>query len=253
MTIPIRAEQPVVVFIGPTLSHREARQELDAIFLPPAAQGSIISAVQRFDPRAVLLIDGSFQDQPAVRHKEILWALSLGVPVIGAASMGALRAAELFPHMRGVGLIYRWYRRFPFAPDDAVAVLHGPSEVNDAQVTLALVDLRMTFRAALRQGLISHDLKMRLEAAARRLNFRDRTIARVVEQAGAHIDDLPAESCSNLLKAALIEQKKRDACEALRLVRNGAFAPPEPVIFTPTFAFALDLEQSGLTLGLHNA
>ena len=48
-------------------------------------------------PRQSLIIDGSFQSQPAVRHKEILWALSRGIPVIGAASMGALRAAELYP------------------------------------------------------------------------------------------------------------------------------------------------------------
>ena len=38
---------------------------------------------------------GAFASVPAVRHKEILWALSEGIPVIGAASIGALRAAEL--------------------------------------------------------------------------------------------------------------------------------------------------------------
>ena len=166
-----------VVFLGPTLSPAEARDVLDAVYLPPAAQGSIVRAVQRFDPVAILIIDGSFQGEPAVRHKEILWALSRGTPVVGAASMGALRAAELFPHMRGVGLIYRWYRRFAFAPDDAVAVLYGPPEVNSAALTLALVDLLMTFRAAERRGLISHDFRQRLDAAARRLNFRERTMA----------------------------------------------------------------------------
>ena len=28
--------------------------------------------------------------------------------------------------MIGVGLIFRWYRRFALLPDDAVAVLYGP-------------------------------------------------------------------------------------------------------------------------------
>ncbi|TIT86320.1 MAG: TfuA domain-containing protein, partial [Mesorhizobium sp.] len=118
--------RPRLVFTGPTLSHPEAQQVADVICLPPAVQGSIVAAVQRYDPAAIVIIDGAFQAEPAVRHKEILWAISQAIPVIGAGSMGALRAAELYPYMHGVGLIYRWYRRFAFLPDDAVAVLYGP-------------------------------------------------------------------------------------------------------------------------------
>ena len=70
----------------------EVAEVADAIWLPPAVQGSIVAAVQQFDPSVMLIIDGGFQSEPAVRHKEILWALSRGIPVIGAASMGALRA-----------------------------------------------------------------------------------------------------------------------------------------------------------------
>ena len=47
------------------------------------------------DGRAQVIVDGSFQWTPAVWHKEILWAMGRGVHVFGAASMGALRAAEL--------------------------------------------------------------------------------------------------------------------------------------------------------------
>ncbi|TIU61871.1 MAG: TfuA domain-containing protein, partial [Mesorhizobium sp.] len=158
--------RPKLVFTGPTVSHADALKVVDAVCLPPAVQGSIVSAVQHLDPSAILVIDGGFQAEPAVRHKEILWALSRGIHVFGAASMGALRAAELFPHMQGVGLIYRWYRRFAFAPDDAVAVLHGPAEVNFAQLTHALIDLRRTLRAACRRGVISSEQQARLEGAA---------------------------------------------------------------------------------------
>ena len=235
-----------MVFLGPTLSLAEARDVLDAVYLPPAAQGSIVRAVQRFDPAAILIIDGSFQGEPAVRHKEILWALSRGTPVVGAASMGALRAAELFPDMRGVGLIYRWYRRFAFAPDDAVAVLYGPPEVNSAALTLALVDLLMTFRAAERRGLISHDFRQRLDAAARRLNFRERTMERIVAEAMPR--DRPAQEWAKILGAALVEQKKRDALDALRLMKEGAFPLPRRVPFTMTAAFARDLEHAGISI-----
>ncbi|HXV30471.1 MAG TPA: TfuA-like protein, partial [Sinorhizobium sp.] len=160
------ASRPIVAFLGPTLSVGEARRLLDAVYLPPAAQGSIVLAVKEFQPKTILLIDGIFQSEPAVRHKEILWALSRGIHVVGAASMGALRAAELYRYgMIGIGLIYRWYRRFHFAPDDAVAVLHGPASVGWAALTCARIDLRRTLRAAERRALIASPLRQRLDAA----------------------------------------------------------------------------------------
>src|SRR5688572_13608332 len=143
-------QAPPLVFLGPSLPLAAAKALCDAaVYLPPAAQGSIISAVQRYEPGAILIIDGIFQSEPAVRHKEILWAIAQGVTVIGAASMGALRAAELHRHgMIGVGLIYRWYRRYPFAPDDAVAVLHMPEELGSAAMTLSLIDFVQTVKQA---------------------------------------------------------------------------------------------------------
>lgn len=237
---------PIVVFLGPTLSPEEARSTLDAIYLPPAVQGSIVSAVQRFEPDAILIIDGTFQSAPAVRHKEILWAMNLGIPVVGAASMGALRAAELCPHMLGVGLIYRWYRRFPFAPDDAVAVIHGPPEVNCAALTVAHIDLRMTFRAIRRKGLISDSFKTSLEDVAQRLNFRDRTLERVVAETPLSSDDPSVEKLAALLKSELIEQKRLDALQALRFLSCGIPRRPQTIGFTLTAAFADELKHSGV-------
>jgi hypothetical protein len=238
--------RPTIIFTGPTISHPEARETLDAIYLPPAAQGSIVSAVQRFDPVAILIIDGSFQTEPAVRHKEILWALSLGIPVVGAASMGALRAAELFPHMHGIGLVYRWYRRFPFAPDDAVAVLHGPEAMNFIPLTQALIDLRITVRAAHRRGLISASLKARLDMAAERLNFRDRTVGRMVADALVQEDQCALQ---DILAFNLFQQKKQDALQALHYLRSASLPPPPDVSNLPlTAAFVRDLEEAGLTV-----
>lgn len=88
------AERPVV-FLGPSLGLDEARTIVEADFRPPAGQGDIFRAGASAPP-AIALIDGIFKDAPTVRHREILWALSQGIPVFGAASMGALRAAELW-------------------------------------------------------------------------------------------------------------------------------------------------------------
>ncbi|RWQ38391.1 MAG: TfuA domain-containing protein [Mesorhizobium sp.] len=241
--------RPKLVFTGPTLSHADALKVVDAVCLPPAVQGSIVSAVQRFDPSAILIIDGGFQAEPAVRHKEILWAIAKGVPVVGAASMGALRAAELFPYMQGVGLIYRWYRRFAFAPDDAVAVLHGPWEVNSAPITHALIDLRMTVRWACRRGFISAEYRTSLERAAQALNFRERTLSRMVGDALSCEGNLVVEKYQEILAAAFVQQKKQDARDALRLLDHGLFKEPAPLPdFQLTVAFFKDLDEAGLEI-----
>ena len=243
-----------VVFVGPTVPLDEARAALDALYLPPAAQGAIVRCVLEHEPAAILLIDGVFQGEPTVRHKEILWALSHGVAVYGAASMGALRAAELHPAgMTGVGLIYRWYRRFPLAADDAVAVLHGPAEIGAPALTVSLIDLRFTLRAAERAGLLAPALRQRLERAAIGLNFRDRTFEHVVEAA---LVGTGAGEAAALRRAAphlpqlMRSQKRHDARAALaRLSRDLGTPAANRNIgkhFVMTSAFLKDLRDSGI-------
>lgn len=238
--------RPKLVFTGPTLSHAEAGKAAEVVCLPPAVQGSVVEAVQRYDPAAILIVDGGFQSEPAVRHKEILWAISRGITVLGAASMGALRAAELAPHMRGVGLIYRWYRRFAFAPDDAVAVLHGPREVNFTPLTRALVDLRLTIRRARRRGMIAADVAAKLEAAAGRLDFRERTVAAVVGNVLAPGSDV--EFCRRALLDSYVHQKKQDALEALQLLQGEVFLQRSLTHFRITQAFSKDMQDARLDI-----
>jgi hypothetical protein len=98
------------VFLGPSLSVAEARGILDAHYLPPVTMGDVTRLVAR-RPSAIGIIDGLFERVPAVWHKEILFALSQGIPVYGASSMGALRAAELEAFgMIGIGQIFAAYR-----------------------------------------------------------------------------------------------------------------------------------------------
>ena len=56
--------------------------------------------------------------------------MQAGIHVYGAASIGALRAAELDAFgMRGIGRIYEDFREGVLEDDDEVAVLHGPEEL----------------------------------------------------------------------------------------------------------------------------
>ena len=130
------------------------------VYLPPIKQGDLLKALRDHQPSTVVIIDGYFEQVPSVWHKEILWALKQGVTVIGAASMGALRAAELQQFgMLGVGKIFEAYCSGRFSPfdellfedDDEVAVVHGPPEL-DYIGSLAMVDLRASLAGAEAEG-----------------------------------------------------------------------------------------------------
>jgi hypothetical protein len=119
--------EQIVVFLGPSLAADEARRLLPARYVPPARCGDILRA-RRLEPRVIAVVDGLFGTTAAVWHKEILLALEDGRAVFGAASMGALRAAELAAFgMIGVGAIFEAYRDGRYTDDDEVAVAHGPA------------------------------------------------------------------------------------------------------------------------------
>ena len=224
-----------IVFLGPSLAQPQAQAILDADYRAPAGQGDIFRACAE-RPAAIGLIDGVFKDAPTVRHREILWALSRGIPVFGAASMGALRAAELSGHgMIGVGLIYRWYRRFALLPDDAVAVTHSPAELGAQPLSDALVDIRRCLRAAMRQNLLTRaEEKAELQRIAA-LPFEKRR--------------LPA-----IASPATVPQKANDARDLLRCLAAHEAAENWPDVSTCTpppvvHAWLDDLRDSGLSLG----
>ena len=117
-----------VVFLGPTLPVETAKQYVNAEFLAPVQQGDILRAL-RDRPYALGIIDGYFDTVPSVWHKEILTALEEGVHVLGAASMGALRAAELAHFgMTGIGEVFERFRSGELTDDDEVAVMHTPAD-----------------------------------------------------------------------------------------------------------------------------
>ena len=211
----------VYVFTGPTLSAAEARTELDAIYLPPAGEGDLYEAALR-RPKAIGLIDGLFQSVPAVRHKEILWAMSQGIHVFGSASMGALRAAELCAFgMEGVGIIFESYRDGSLEDDDEVAIAHGPSEVGFAAASEAMVDIRLTLRRAERERIISSELGMTLERIAKQLFYPMRSYPHLL--ICARESGLPEAALTGLeqwLPGRRVRQKREDALTMLRTIRQ---------------------------------
>jgi hypothetical protein len=219
----------IFVFAGPSLARADAAVP-GLTYLPPAAEGDIYRAT-REGPRAIALIDGYFEAQPAVWHKEILWAMYQGIHVFGAASMGALRAAELWSFgMQGAGVIYRAYRRGVLIDDAEVAVLHGPAELNYPSVTEALVNVRANLSRAQAQGVLSREARRLVLQSAAAVYYKDRTWERIL--AAAVQNGMAAEDAASLkgwLKTNSFDLKRRDAGSLIRLVQEREDSFDEPL------------------------
>ena len=214
----------IVVFLGPTLSVAAAREILHACYRPPAACGDVLQAARQH-PRAIALIDGYFDQRPAVWPKEILWALQEGVAVFGAASMGALRAVELAPFgMRGVGKVYQAFAAGMLRDDDEVAVTHGPAEAGFRASSEAMVNIRATLGYAHHAGVLDIGQVARLQRQAKAMFYPDRTYHALLQTA----DWLPEGTATQLkefLRKNRANVKRDDARQLLQELAHGAPAP----------------------------
>lgn len=172
-----------VLFAGPSLwGVTYDRTGLDV--RPPARQGDIHRAVVE-GADVIGLVDGVFGFVPSVWHKEILFALKSGVRVMGAASLGALRAAECAPFgMEVIGGIATSYRDGTRVEDADVCLVHAPAELDFMPLTEPLVDVEATVDAMRHAHLVSTGEAEALLAAARSIYFADRTIEALTATAG---------------------------------------------------------------------
>lgn len=203
-----------LVFVGPTLPAAEVSRLLPgAIVVPPVAVGDVLRLVRaRRRPARIAIIDGYFERMAAVWHKEILRALERGIAVWGAASMGALRAAELAPFgMRGVGPIFQAFARGVLVADDEVAVAHLPAAYGYQATSEALVNLRDGIARA--PGL-STPTRARLIELARARFYRERSWATLLEDAA--VAGLPARQLAALARWPKPDRKAADARLLLR-------------------------------------
>ncbi len=213
------------VYCGPTITPLEVTQILPAAKVhPPIRHGDLLMLeVCRGD--IVVIIDGVFYQTAPVRHKEILYLLEQGVTVVGAASMGALRAAELQPYgMIGLGTVYSAYRKGLIDADDEVAVAHDPGD--HRQLSNALVDIRAAILLARDQGVVSGFEATALLEHFRALHFTSRTwtTRSIAIGAGQPSLDAVLERLAHwrASQPGWEDAKHRDAREALQLIAAGA-------------------------------
>ncbi len=221
----------VVVFLGPTIPVGNAQALLPAVFRPPASRGDIYAAA-RSNPWAIALIDGYFHRVPTVLHKEILWAMSQGIHVYGASSMGALRAAELERFgMVGVGRVFEAYRDGILSDDDEVAVVHGPAEAGYLAGSDAMVNIRATLDCASQAGVVDAEVAERLLRIAKDTFYPMRTWKGLLGDAReAALAPAQRERLEAWLPEGRVDQKRLDAIEMFRRIaadREAELAPKQ--------------------------
>jgi hypothetical protein len=233
----------IVVFAGPSLPAGLRPSDPRLVWLEPAKAGDGLRLAGR-GAAAVALIDGVFDEQPSIRHKELLVLMAEGTALFGAASMGALRAAELHAFgMIGIGRIFEAYADGRLTGDDEVALAHAPAELGWQPLSEPLVNIRATLQEAVHAGVIApRSARKALEIAARSF-YRERTWAGILTDAHK-ARAMSAEDLAALelwLASGKVDQKQIDALACLQaaLAWEGPAAPspaPPHTVFTRTLA-----------------
>ncbi len=246
----MRRERDVLVFAGPSLPVDAAQRWPEARFAPPAQAGDVLARLGD-PPAAIVLIDGCFDSCASVWHKELLLLAAAGARLWGAASMGALRAAELAGlGMTGVGSIFHAYRSGLLTGDDEVALLHAPGDLGWRALTIAMVEVRAALWLGCRRGIWRAEQARAIRREVHDIHFADRD-----RQAIAHLFSGRPEIRQPLL--ALLDDpaaavKRRDAVRCLDLALAGAVtvampSPRDPPV--PLTCFVRDLAaRVGVTL-----
>lgn len=211
-----------LAFLGPSLSAAEARAvDPDLLVLPPAGMGDLLSAARWHRPSAVALIDGTFMQNMSVFHKEILNLLSDGIRVVGASSMGAIRAAEMRSFgMIGVGQVYRGFADGSITDDDEVALSHTGAEDGFRTLSEAMVNIRATLDQAVASGILRRADADTLARLQKQRWFPQRSLPAVLADARTlgTLDGEALAALEALLRSGGVNVKRADALAAITVL-----------------------------------
>jgi len=206
----------VIIFLGPSLSVHNASEILPAEYRPPVRRVDLLEVIRQ-KPRVIGIIDGVFFEDAAVGHREVLEVMKHGITVVGASSMGALRAAELEPFgMIGVGEIFRMYRDGEIESDDEVALMCDPT--TNMAFSEALVNIRITLRHGVSTGFFSNNEADQILKTGQSLWYPDRSWPRILKE--CCFDPERTDMIKNWISEQRIDQKQEDAKEALAYIRD---------------------------------
>jgi hypothetical protein len=139
--------------------------------------------------------------------------------MVGASSMGALRAAEMDTlGMIGIGKIYRMYKDGTLVSDDEVALVFDP--VSGYSLSEPLINIRCTLKKAEAAEIITPAAHRALLAAAHAVFYPQRTYPKIVAVAGNAISPSTKERFLAFAATTPADQKREDAVVALEYIRE---------------------------------
>lgn len=161
-----------IVYLGPTLRREEAVKILDADYRDPAKKGDFLKLSQDSDEKKYVgFIDGVFlHDYPPPPIEVYHLATRKNIELIGASSLGALRAVELEKFgMKGIGKIFQLFKNGVINADDEVAVtfVRGSNILQSE----AMIDIRFNLFLAYKKGIITNETKKGFAKIAKSIYF----------------------------------------------------------------------------------
>ena len=212
-----------IVYLGPTLNREEASKILDADYRDPAKKGDFLRLSHTTDEKKYVgFIDGVFlHDYPPSPIEVYHLATRKNIELIGASSLGALRAVELEKFgMKGIGKIFQLFKNGILNADDEVAVTF----VRDKNIlqSEALIDIRFNLFLAYKKGIITKQTKKRFVKTAKNIYFPFRNyedIARLTEEQFPSIHD-ELENFRDYILKNRDSLKARDATKLLRYLKT---------------------------------
>jgi hypothetical protein len=142
------------------------------------------------------------------------------VLLVGAASLGALRAVELEKFgMVGIGKIFQLYKTGKVNADDEVAVTFA-SEGDYQLQSEAMIDIRYNLYLAHKKGVINEKAKSMLVRLAKEIYFPHRKYTYILEEARNRYPMLESEfnSFGSYIRSNRKSLKEMDAISCIYLV-----------------------------------
>lgn len=202
-----------IVFLGPSLARDAARTILEADFRPPLRTGDLdyFSASD-----TILIVDGEFGSTTALSPAEVQRAADRGVTFLGAASTGAMLAAQLPDLISGLGWVYGAFLDGRIRSSDDIAILYRPDTL--APLTFPAVTVLRWLETLLENDLIDENCAERIAGAVRAIPLSNRHLDSLHDTLG---DIIGPRRFAKLLGASggsIANIKTEDAKLALRSV-----------------------------------
>lgn len=212
-----------IVYLGPTLSREKAIKILDADYRDPAKKGDFLMLSQDSDEKKYVgFVDGVFlHDYPPSPIEVYHLATRKNIELIGASSLGALRAVELEKFgMKGIGKIFQLYKNGIINADDEVAVTF--TRENNILQSEAMIDIRFNLFLAYKKGIITNQTKKRIAKIAKNIYFPFRNYEDIIKLTQRQFPSIynELESFRSYILKNRDSLKARDAIKLLKYLKT---------------------------------